>query len=88
MNVFETINRLYEIHKWILREETGTPDEFADRFHLSRRQLYNILDEMKDMGAEIKYSRIGHTFYYVNDFDIKINQLQISSNDRNNTSEE
>jgi predicted DNA-binding transcriptional regulator YafY len=82
MNLFETINRLYEIHRLILLEKTGTPDEFAERFHLSRRQLYNILDELKDWGADIKYSRIEHTFYYVNDFDIKINQLHLSSKDK------
>jgi predicted DNA-binding transcriptional regulator YafY len=85
MNLFEAIDRLYEIHKWILREKTGAPDEFADRFHLSRRQLYNILDELKDWGAEIKYSRSRHTFYYANDFEIKINQLQLSSKDKKET---
>jgi predicted DNA-binding transcriptional regulator YafY len=85
MDVLRTIERLYNIHKLILLEKTGTPDEFAYKIHLSRRQLYNILDELKDWGAEIKYSRIGHTFYYVNDFDVKINQLQISSRDKKDT---
>jgi predicted DNA-binding transcriptional regulator YafY len=85
MNLFETVNRLYEIHRLILPEKTGIPDEFAERFHLSRRQLYNIMDELKDLGAEIKYSRIEYIFYYVNDFDIKINQLHLSSKDNKET---
>jgi transcriptional antiterminator len=82
MNVLRIVDRLYEIHKLILQERTGAPDEFASKFHLSRRQLYNILDELKDWGAEVKYSRTKHTFYYANDFDIKINKLQLSSSDR------
>ena len=73
MLLFETIDRLSRIHRLIKREGTGTPDEFAERFHLKRRQLYNILDEFKDFGAEIRYSRIKNSFYYTNDFDVNVN---------------
>jgi predicted DNA-binding transcriptional regulator YafY len=79
MNPFDTIDRLYNIHKLIQQEETGTPDEFAQQFHLSRRQLYNILGELKDYGAVIKHNRTKHTFYYANDFIVEKNQLVISS---------
>jgi len=72
MPLFETIDRIHRIHKLIQREATGTPDEFAKRFHLKRRQLYNILDEFKDYGANIRYSRTKSTFYYANDFEIMI----------------
>jgi len=82
MLLFETIDRLSRIHRLIKREGTGTPDEFAERFNIKRRQLYNILDEFKDYGAEIRYSRIKNSFYYLNDFDvsvkISVNQLSES----------
>ena len=45
MQLFETINRIQCMHKMILKEMTGTPQEFAEHFQISRRQLYNILDE-------------------------------------------
>ncbi|GHT10456.1 hypothetical protein FACS189426_10710 [Bacteroidia bacterium] len=79
MNPFDVINRLYDIHKLIQQENTGTPDEFAQQFHLSRRQLYNIREVLTDYGAIIKYSRTRHTFYYANDFIVEKNQLVISS---------
>jgi predicted DNA-binding transcriptional regulator YafY len=63
------IKRLYRMHKLILQEATGAPDEFAERFHIKRRQLFNLLGELKDYGAPIEYSAINNTYYYTEDFD-------------------
>lgn len=72
MVLFEQINRIQVLHTLIMQEATGEPQELANRIHLSKRQLYNLLDELKDMGADIKYSRINKTFYYNNTFQIDI----------------
>jgi predicted DNA-binding transcriptional regulator YafY len=85
MHFSERINRLYNIHKRIQQGETGTPDEFAKLFHLSRRQLYNIRDELTGYGANIKYSRTKHTYSYTNEFDISMQTLHfLSIKDENN----
>jgi predicted DNA-binding transcriptional regulator YafY len=70
MKPFERVIRLIEIHLLIRNEETGTPIEAAKKFHVCRSQFYNIIDELKDYGAIIKYSRKYRTFYYENDFKI------------------
>jgi len=72
MLLFETIDRMRRIHHLIKREATGPADEFAGKFNLKRRQLYNILDEFKDFGAEIRFSRIRNTYYYDNDFEVLV----------------
>jgi len=72
MIFFNEIERIQRLHKYIMLQKTGTPDEFASRLHISRRQLYNILDELRDLGAVIEYSRSRYTFYYGNDFDLNI----------------
>jgi predicted DNA-binding transcriptional regulator YafY len=72
MGVFELIERINLIHELILRETTGSPDEFAKRLKIHRRQLYNILNELKDYGAGIKYDRIKRTYYYTNRFEVSI----------------
>jgi predicted DNA-binding transcriptional regulator YafY len=64
MKIHRQIQRLNIIHKLIEREETGTPDEFARRVHISKRQLYNILDEFKLLGAPIKYDMRLKTYVY------------------------
>jgi len=72
MQIFDTIERMHRIHTLIQRKATGTPDEFAYKLHLKKRQLYNILDEFKGYGASIKYNRMSGTFYYDNDFEILV----------------
>lgn len=72
MLLFEAIDRMSRIHQMIRREATGSPDEFAGRFNLRKRQLYNILDEFKDYGADIRYSRAKNSFYYENDFNVLV----------------
>ena len=47
MQLFETIDRAQRIHRMIQKSATGTPSEFAERLHISRRLLYYLLDELK-----------------------------------------
>ena len=70
MNPFERIARLVDIHQLIKQEKTGSPMDFAEKFHISRSQLYNIKEELEDYGAVIKYSRKKKTFYYGNNFEL------------------
>lgn len=72
MQLFETIDRIQRMHQLIQNESTGTPCEFAERFHISRRQLYNLLEEFKGFGALIQYSRTKSTFFYENNFEIEV----------------
>jgi predicted transcriptional regulator len=84
MQLFETIDRIHRIHQLIQKEATGTPEEFAERFNIRKRQLYNILEEFKEYGAHIRYNRIKQTFYYANDFEIivKINVRPLSNQEQ------
>ena len=63
------IERLYRMHKWIESETTGRPEEFAEVFNIRRRQLYNLLEELRLFGAVIKFSRTKNTFFYSEPFD-------------------
>jgi predicted DNA-binding transcriptional regulator YafY len=38
-------------------EKTGNTEEFANKIGLSRRMLFNYLDDLRDMGLEIEYCR-------------------------------
>ncbi len=90
MICFKEIEIINMLHRLILLENTGTPDELAEKLHLSRRQVYNFIDELKYIGAKVIYSRSKHTFFYTNDFrmDIKVdysigdNKLQNTANTR------
>jgi biotin operon repressor len=66
------LERIERIHKMILHEKTGSPDEFAGRLGISRTRLYEIMEELKFEGAPILYSKTARTFYYEEPFHIEI----------------
>ena len=70
MHAIKQLNRLKKLDALIQQSKTGAPDEFADRLGLSRSQLYNILEELKDLGAPIEYNRSLRSFYYRESFQI------------------
>ena len=72
MNFFKQIQRIKDVHKMILSEKTGTPNEFAKTLSTSRSQLYNIIDQLKEIDAPIKYSKKNSTFYYDKVFDMEL----------------
>jgi len=73
MKTLKQLERLRKAHKLIQQENTGTPVEFAKRLDISRRQLYNIIEYLKEVDAPILYNRKTNTFYYNYDFDLLVN---------------
>ena len=72
MKIDEQFTRLKRIHKMITNESTGNPETFASVLSISRRQLYNIIEEMKIMGAPIAYDKLRKTYYYEYGYEIKL----------------
>ena len=64
------IDRLILMHKMILRESTGTREEFAEVFNIKKRQLQNQIDDLKIQGADIGYSFKRATYFYKSLFDL------------------
>jgi len=72
MILFKQIELLQRIHQLIETSRTGTPGEFAKWIGVSERYLREIIDEMKDLGAPICYSRRNETYYYSEPFEISV----------------
>lgn len=70
MQAIKQFNRLKKLDALIQQAKTGAPEEFANCLGLSRSQLYNILEELKDLGAPIEYNRRLRSFYYRESFQI------------------
>ncbi|MDR2585823.1 MAG: HTH domain-containing protein [Prevotellaceae bacterium] len=79
MKFFIFVEKLSMLDKLIRQERTGTPCEFAERLSISRSTLYEIIDELRSRGMEIKYSRSLGSFYYDNDMALDI-RFAIKSN--------
>jgi predicted DNA-binding transcriptional regulator YafY len=68
MYLMDRIERVKELDRLIRNETTGSPEQIANRLHVSRRQFFYLLDEMKFGGADIRYDPIRCTYQYLNDF--------------------
>jgi hypothetical protein len=70
--IFKQLNRLQQIDQLIRQKRTGSPSELAKKLGVSKRQLYYWLDDLKDLGLEIKYSRNLGSFVYLKQYLINI----------------
>ena len=67
MTLFQQIDRMKYIHRLIHKERTGNPEQFASKLQLSKRQLFNILEEMRILGLDIRYNKTRNTYYSLKD---------------------
>lgn len=72
MSLLKSIERLKRMDYFLKKEATGTAEEFAEKIGLSRSMLMINLDEMREMGAVIKFCPIRKTFHYAQRFDLVI----------------
>ncbi len=72
MKSFEQLERIQRIIKLIKHERTGTPAEFADHLFISKRRLYEHLDEIRAMGAQVAYSKQRNTYYFSNGHELEL----------------
>lgn len=72
-----TLNRKTEIFKEFVKllenGQTGNATQLAKRINISRSKLYELIDEVKTLGIDIKYSRKFNSFQYSNHLRLKIN---------------
>ncbi|PWA04159.1 hypothetical protein [Flavobacterium psychrotolerans] len=72
MNFIKKVERINKTHHLVCQEKTGSPFELACILGISRSQLYNIIDMLKENDAPIKYSKKRTTFYYEQPFDLEL----------------
>jgi len=58
------IERIERLHNLIRLKATGTVRECAQSLQISERQLFRMLEEMKDLGAPIDYDKNRGSYYY------------------------
>ncbi len=73
MYTLRQLERLQKLHELIAVKKTGTPCELAESFGISRRSLFLMIEQLRDMRAKIFYNRSTNTYCYEDDFDLQIN---------------
>lgn len=58
------ILKLAELDSELHKKCTGDAKKLAYKIGVSRSTLYNLFEELKNIGAEIDYDAKKHTYYY------------------------
>jgi len=61
INYFEKIETIDQLIK---AGNTGTPDQLAEKLEVSVRQVYRLIELMKNLGADIEFCRYTQTYKY------------------------
>jgi predicted DNA-binding transcriptional regulator YafY len=72
MKSIKNLERLRQLHTLIENERTGSPKDLANRMNISERLVYNLIEQLKDFEARICYDRGRKTYYYSDDFQLKV----------------
>lgn len=72
MPTLKYINRLRKIDQLIQFEITGSPKELAEKIGVSERQIYRYIDNMLELGAEIKFNKILNSYVYTDNIELCI----------------
>jgi predicted DNA-binding transcriptional regulator YafY len=64
MPIIKYVERVQRMDQLIRRKSTGTPKELAAKLELSERSLYELINQMKDLGAPIIFSKSRNSYVY------------------------
>lgn len=71
---------LEELCSRIKKGKTGSRSNLAQCLHICERTLQRRIDDLRSLGAIIKYDKIQCTYYIVNEFELR---LTITAKDSN-----
>ena len=64
MTFLEKLRVIERVDQLVRMKATGTSTQLAERLGCSRSTVFEILDCMKSMGAEIKFCKYKKSYYY------------------------
>ena len=64
MSYDDYFNRMEALQHYIKKECTGDAEELAEKIGVSRRTVFFYLENLRDKGHDIEYSRLRKTYYY------------------------
>lgn len=73
MKTIKNLERLQQLHSLIGKEVTGTPGELAIKMNISERLVFALVEQLREFDANIYYSRKSKTYYYCDDFELRVN---------------
>ena len=72
MRFIDKIKLLQRVDLFIRMKSTGTSSEFATKLGISRSTVYEVIEIMRSLGADIEYCQYKGSFYYTSDKELAL----------------
>ena len=82
MKLMEQLNQLDRLDALIRRKATGRPKDLAERLAVSERTIYNLLEILRLLGAEIDFCRARGSYYYQNEIKFRFDLVVRGSEEK------
>jgi predicted DNA-binding transcriptional regulator YafY len=78
MNIIRNKSKLERLDQLIRLKATGTPEELSDKLGTNKRTIYRIINELKEIGCPIYFSkdRNSYCYKYEGELVIKFDKLE------------
>jgi biotin operon repressor len=67
MRFVQQLHVLDRLDQLIRLKSTGNYQTLANRLGISARNVYNLIDVLKELGAQVAYCKERKSFYYLNE---------------------
>lgn len=64
MNFLEKTRVLQRVDQLIRMKATGSAEDLAGRLNISRSGVYNVIELIKNLGADVSYCSVRKSYYY------------------------
>jgi len=75
MKLIEQLQLLDRLDSLIRRKGTGNYQALASRLGTSPRNVYNLLENLKEFGAKIEYCKLRSSYFYANEIELDFKNL-------------
>ncbi len=75
MSLIAQLQKLDRLDGLIRRKATGSSKQLAARFGCSQRTVYNLLNMLRELGAEIRYCKDRCSYYYKTPLPVDLGQF-------------
>jgi predicted DNA-binding transcriptional regulator YafY len=72
INIINDLFLLQRLDYFIRTRSTGSPSQLADRLEICERDVFRLLNDLRDQGFPIAYSREDKTYYYTEIVQLKV----------------
>ena len=72
MTFIERLNKLEQMDQLIRLRATGNSKAFARKIDVSESSLFRLLNDLKELGAEIEYNAYKKTYFYCGEQNLRI----------------